>query len=136
MIKNFSQQWKSLLDRRKANDPDVPKISKNLTIIKWSEAFADFLSRTIGVRTIPLSYVTRPDAAVPVVVPPLAHDLPHSELHGSVEDELVARASHTYPLFKDDLSQVFYYLEEATRGISYAASIKPYQRSKNGRESW
>ena len=136
VIKNFSQQWKSLLDHRKANDPDVPKISKNLMIIKWSEACADFLSRTIGVRTIPLSYVTRPDAAVPVVVLPLAHDLPHSELHGSVEDELVARASHTHQLFKDDLSQVYYYLEEATRGTSYAASIKPYQRSKNGRESW
>jgi hypothetical protein len=31
---------------------------------------------------------------------------------------------------------VYYKLEEATRGTSYAASIKPFQRTKNGRQAW
>jgi hypothetical protein len=31
---------------------------------------------------------------------------------------------------------VYYLLEEATRGTSYAPTIKPYQRAKNGREAW
>ena len=49
---------------------------------------------------------------------------------------MIARASHTHPLFRDDNSAVYYLLEKATRGTSYAPTIKPYQRSKQGREAW
>jgi hypothetical protein len=135
VIKNFSEQWRALSNSKTA-DPDVPKISKTLSVIKWTESFADFLHRNIGVRTIPLAYVTREDVIVPVIAPPLAPNRPHSAVHGSVEGELIARASHDHPLFRDDNSQVYYYLEEATRTTSYAASIKPYQRAKNGRGAW
>ena len=38
--------------------------------------------------------------------------------------------------FRDDNSVVYYHLEEATRGTSYAASIKPFQRGKDGRGAW
>ena len=48
----------------------------------------------------------------------------------------VARASHDHPLYKGDNAKVYYYLEEATRSTSYAASIKPYQRGKDGRGAW
>jgi hypothetical protein len=136
VIKNFAEQWRALTNRKTADDPEVPKISKALSVIKWTEAFADFLYRSIGVRTIPLAYVTRKDALVPAAAPPLATNRPHSTEHGSVDAELVARASHDHPLFRDDNSQVYYYLEEATRTTSYAASIKPYQRAKNGRGAW
>ena len=44
-------------DKKKADEPDVPKITKALPVIKWTEAFRDYLHRTIGVRTIPLAYV-------------------------------------------------------------------------------
>ena len=63
---------------------------------------------------------------------PLAVNQPHSTEHGSVEGELVARAAHTHPLYRDDNSVVYYQLEEATRGTSYAASNKPFQRGKDG----
>ena len=46
---------------------------------------------------------------------------------------VVPRAAHTHALFRDDNSGVYYHLEEATRGTSYAASIKPFQRGKDGR---
>ena len=46
------------------------------------------------------------------------------------------RAAHTHALFRDDNSVVYYHLEEATRGTSYAASIKPFQRGKDGRGAW
>ena len=90
----------------------------------------------MGSRTIPYSYVTRQDAEVPADVPALAPGKPHTEVHGSVEGDLVARASHTHPLFRDDNSAVYYFLEEATRGTSYAASLKPYQRVKDGRAAY
>ena len=57
VMSNFEIQWKALKDRKDEDDPDVPKIMKALTIIKWTEAFQDFLHRVIGPRMIPLAYV-------------------------------------------------------------------------------
>ena len=85
---------------------------------------------------IPLAYVIQIDPQVPGPAPTLAPNQPHSTEHGSVEGELIARASHTHALFRDDNSVVYYHLEEATRGTSYAASIKPFQRGKDGRGAW
>ena len=136
VISNFEIQWKALKDRKDEDDPDVPKITKALPIIKCTEAFQDFLNRVIGARMIPLAYVIQIDPQVPGLAPPLAANEPHSTEHGSVEGELIARAAHTHALFRDDNSVVYYHLEEATRGTSYAASIKPFQRGKDGRGAW
>ena len=43
VIKNFIEQWKALKDRKTGDIPDVPKITKALPIIKWTQAFANFL---------------------------------------------------------------------------------------------
>ena len=94
---------------------------------------------------IPLAYVIQIDPQVPGPAPTLAPNQPHSTEHGSVEGELIARASHTHARFRashtharfrDDNSVVYYHFEEATRGTSYAASIKPCQRGKDGRGAW
>ena len=66
---------------------------------------------------------------VPVdALPPLATDMPHSEIHGSVEEDLIARASHDHTLFKDNNAEVYYDLETAFRGTTYLASMNPFQR--------
>ena len=132
-MSNFEIQWKALNDRKDEDDPDVPKITKTLPIIKWTEAFQYFLNRVIGARIIPLEYVIQIDPQVPGPAPTLSTNQPQSTEHGSVVGELIARASHTHTLFRDDNSVVYYHLEEATRGASYAASIKPFQRGKDGR---
>ena len=124
VMSNFEIQWKALKDRKDEDDPDVPEITKALPIIKWTEAFQDFFNRVIGARMIPLAYVIHNDPQVPGLAPQLAPNQSHSTEHGSVEGELIARASHTHVLFRDDDSVVYYHLEEATRGSSYAASIK------------
>ena len=133
VIKNFEIQWKALKTKRDEDAPEVPKISKSLPIIKWTKAFQDHLHRVIGVRMIPLDYVTRKDEDVPAVVPPLQAGQPHSKVHGSIEGEMIAQASHTHAMFRDDNAAVYYALNKATRSTSYAASIKPFQRTKNGR---
>ena len=133
VIKEFTEHWQSLYDRQKEDVPDVPKIDKKLNVMRWSEAFADFLQRVVGVRMIPLSYVTRAQVEVAQPPPPLAPAKPYAEEYESVEGELVARASHDHAKFKDDNAAVYYYLEEAMRGTAYAGSIKPFQRRKNGR---
>ena len=130
VMRNFEIQWKALKDRKDEDDPDVTKITKTLPIIKWTEAFQDFLNRVIGARMIPLAYGIRIDPQVPGPAPTLAPNKPHSTEHGSAEGDLIARASHTHALFRDVNSVVYYHFEEATRGTSYAASIKPFQRGK------
>ena len=136
VIKNFIEHWKALKDRKEDDVPEVPKISKTLTAMKFSEAFPDFLGRVVGVRNIPLTYVIRASVEVANPPPALAVDKPYSVEHGSVEAELIARANHTHPLFREDNAKVYHSMEEATRGTSYAASIKPFQRAKDGRGAW
>ena len=131
--KNFAEQWKAIVASKKETQPEVPTISKALPIIKWIEVFADHLYRCIGGRNIPLAYVIRENVVVPAVCPPLAVDQPYSTEHGSVSDDLINRGSHTHGLFAKDNSDVYFKLEEATRGTSYADSIKPFQRQKDGR---
>jgi hypothetical protein len=48
----------------------------------------------------------------------------------------VARASHDHALFSDDNASVHHYLKDATRSTAYAASIKLFQRRKDGRGAW
>jgi hypothetical protein len=86
---------------------------------------------------IPLAYVVRQEAVVdPSVAPAIAAGQPYSADHGSVEDELITRATHNQPLYCQDNATVYYKLEEATRATNYAASIKPFQRAKNGRAAF
>ena len=134
--KNFEIQSKALKDRKDEDPLAVPKITKTLPIMKWTEAFQDYLHRVIGVRVIPLAHIICADSGVPMPAPPLAPNQPHYEAHGSIENELVERASHEHPLFRDDNSKVYFKLEEATHGTMYAASIKPFQRAKNGRGAY
>ena len=54
---DFNEQWKALEERKENENPDVPKITKALPVIKWTEAFTDYLSCAIGVWMIPLAYV-------------------------------------------------------------------------------
>jgi hypothetical protein len=136
IIKKFTQHWAALVARKAATEPDIPKITKALPVTKWTESFADFLERVCGVRTIPLAYVIRDDVAVVMPAPAMEPTEPFSTEHGSVEAELVARALHTHPLYIEDNAKVYHYLEEATRSTSYAASIKPMQRRKDGRAAW
>ena len=70
VIQNFEQRWKALKDCKENDNCEVPKISKLFPRIKWTEAFSEFLNQTIGVRTIPLTYLIRGDI-MPSSTPPL-----------------------------------------------------------------
>ena len=63
-------------------------------------------------------------------------DAPHSIVYRSIEEELIARASHNHLLFREDNTEVYFKLEEVTRSTLYAASIKPFMQSKNSRGAW
>ena len=72
IMKNFDIQWTALTEKKGDDSPETPKISKALPVIKWMEAFQDFLSRKIGNQNIPLAYIIHDEPNPPAVAPPLA----------------------------------------------------------------
>eukprot|EP00957_Ditylum_brightwellii_P126376 9633990-Ditylum_brightwellii.AAC.1 len=101
--------------------------------MRWVDVFDDFLSRKIGVRTTPLSYVTRETALASRPASVSRENLPHSEEFGSIKGELVAQASHTHPLYHEDNASMYYCLKEAVQGNQYASTFKLFQQIKNRR---
>eukprot|EP00957_Ditylum_brightwellii_P048289 3664713-Ditylum_brightwellii.AAC.1 len=81
--------------------------------MRWVDVFDDFLSRKIGVYTIPLSCATRETALASKPASVNRENLPQGEEFTSSEEELVAQASYTHPLYCEDNAQVYYCLEEA-----------------------
>ena len=94
------------------------------------------LHQCVGARNIPLAYVICKDAAVPVACPPLATNQPYSKTHGLVEANMIAQGSHEGAIFRQDNKSVYFKLEEATRNTNKAATIKPFQRQKDGRAAY
>ncbi len=75
----------------------------------------------------PLEYVVREIGLVAVACPPLEPNEPHSLVHGgSIEGDMIARMSHTHPLFKVDNGAVFKLIKNSVRGTAIAASIAPF----------
>ena len=83
------------MKRSKEDQPEIPKVTRALPIVRWTEVFKDYLHRVLGTRKILLAYVTRPDVAVP----PLGDQQdrqPFSAGYDSIESDLIARASHEH----------------------------------------
>ena len=137
VLKSFHNEWEAITKQSKEDKPTVPVLSKSQTPVRWMESFKDCLFRTFGVRNAPLSYVIRDTVAVtPEADVPLLANRAYSETAGSVLDELINRLDHNNPLYKTDNNLVYSLLDEATRGTIYAATIKPFARTKNGRSAW
>ena len=71
-LRNFEQQWASLEEKVDGDEPDVPKITRNLAVTCWSESFLDFLNQSYGVRKAPLSSVIRETVEVEMPGPELS----------------------------------------------------------------
>jgi hypothetical protein len=59
VIKRFLEQWKALMERKKANHDQPPKLTKNQAVHKWVDLFVLHLSQKVGVRNAPLDYICR-----------------------------------------------------------------------------
>lgn len=136
VLQAFREEWKALTDRKAMNPSEIPKLTKNTTVIKWAESFETLLRNTIGVRNIPLIYVIRKDVVPPAAAPPLLANQPFSDETGSVSEELVVRATHSHPKFKDDSTKVFQYLDEALQGSAYVGAISKFRKHGDGRGAY
>ena len=48
-LANFDIQWQALLKQENQDDPEVPKLGKNWSILKWIESFKLHTNSIIGV---------------------------------------------------------------------------------------
>ena len=136
VLKNFGEQWESIIKKAKDDEPEVPKITRALPVFKWTESFEDFLHQIIGTRHIALAYLIRDDVIPTDPTPPLVINRCYSETHGSVQGEMIARATHNHTKYNDDNMKLYKFLEEATRTTQYASSIRPFSKRKDGREAY
>ena len=134
-IKNFQPQLNTLKQMKKLGVAATTKISKTLEIINWSEAFAGFLSRAVGVRTFPL----------PHVVNTMMHQAQcfniwlqtHLIQKNIVQQKIIwQNVCRIITLYLRMITKVHYYLEESIRINQHAALTKPCQRKKNIRDYW
>jgi hypothetical protein len=126
IIKRFLEQWKALMERKKADHSQPPKLTKNQAIHKWVDLFVLHLSQKVGVRNAPLNYVVRAIAAVDPIPPERQLGDPHSIETGSIDGDLTARMPHNHPLFKVDNGLTFDMIEMSVRGHDVAATIAPF----------
>ena len=130
---NFKEQWEAHETNIENQDQHkLPVITKYLPIVAWIEAFTNHLVVVCGVRKIPLAHCIRETVVVGNDFSPLAADQCYSVEHGSLRDEMIARASHTNPMFRVDSATIFDMIEKSTRTTAYAATIAPFRRSKDG----
>ena len=133
-LSNFKIEWDTLIDRKKKNDElTLPTISRTLPIVPFFEAYDTFVDEFVGQAGCPIQWIYRENAAVVMPPPNQDADQPYSTVHGSVAEEMVARLSHAHPLFRVDNATGYSQLVTATLGTSYASTIAPFKRTKNGR---
>ena len=139
VLRAFYVEWEAMKKIAKEDKPDVPLLSdsKHVTPLKWLESFKNALSRTFGVRDAPLTYLIRAEAVVPPEADaPLLAGHAYSEAAGSIMQELVMRLNHIGPLYNVDNATLYSMIEEATRNTTYAPSVRPFARAKDGRAAY
>ena len=99
---NFEIQRKSMVEKSKQTNPDIPKFSKNSTVAKWDDSIRVYASQVYGASKSILEYLIRDKIAVAMPHPGLATDQTHSSEAGSIMGEQDICLSHTYPLYCDD----------------------------------
>eukprot|EP00957_Ditylum_brightwellii_P143885 10964608-Ditylum_brightwellii.AAC.1 len=88
VIRSFTDQWAGLKDCKCQKDLVILKITDELPIMRWVDVFDDFLSRKIGVRIIPLSYVMRETVLTSRPASVNRENLRQGEEFESIEEEL------------------------------------------------
>ena len=124
VLKNFELQWNTFKALTEEDKPKVPKLNpKNFPAMGWSKSFVNKLHRSFGTRLVPLLYVVQGEATVPHPAPLVASGMPYAVCFDTMMEGMIARDTHSHPLFLVDNKAVFHLLEEATRNTAYAPSL-------------
>ncbi len=132
VIKRFLEQWKALMERKKADHGPPPKLTKNQAVHKWVDLFILYLSQTVEVCKAPLDYIGRAFTAVDATPPACQLGNPHSIKTGSIDGNLTVCMPHNHPHYKVDIGSVFDLTKSTVCGHNDAATIAPFHRARDG----
>ena len=110
----------------------LPEYSKDVSIIQLLDIVTEHMRSKLGVRKIPLSYVTRVDPTVPTIVT-ISATFPYSEGVESFHEEPINRASHNQPNFAYDNGMVLSVLVSCLNTTRHMSDLKPFQKRRDGR---
>ena len=114
-------------------DPaDLPACSKDVSIIQLLELVTEHIISKLGVRKIPLSYVTRTDTTV-LTIGTISKTFPYSEGVDSFHEELITRAYHNHLNFSDNNGIVLYVLVACLKTTMHMSDLKTFQKRVDGR---
>ncbi len=133
IIKRFLEQWKALMERKKADHGQPPKLTKNQAVHKWVDTFVLHLSQKVGVRNVPLDCVVHVIAAIDPIPPACQLGDPHSIKMGFIDGDLTDRIPHNHPLLKVDNGLTFNMIKMSVCGHDVAATIAPFCCGQDGR---
>ena len=138
VLKNFMEHWKAMKEKKSEPVGNPPKLTKDLAVHKWLEQFAQDLEEVYGARDAPLTYLTRPNVAVPVDVATAVRevDQPYAEIYTSIQEEMKFCLSHTHNLMRADNATLFHRIDTAVAGHDVSATIAPYRKTQDGRGAW
>ena len=130
-LTNFDIQWDALRDLKKQDDPEVPKLTKNGSVIRWIDYFKLHLNAIVGIRNCLLVYIMREKHEFSGVnCDTLICYQPHSKEHVLVEVEMISFISHGHPLFRNYNRSVYYRMERALSGSQYAPTIVRFSKKR------
>ena len=127
VIKNFVEQWKALMEKKKVDIGTPPNV------YKWLEQMGQYLATYIGIRKAPFTYLTRPDVIPPAVHGPCVADQHYSDEYVSIEQEMQFCVGQGHTLGRSDNEMLFQLIEKSVQGHMVAETIAPFKRTQNGR---
>ena len=134
ILQIFHEHWQIIDEQKEKENAAGPKVGKDTQNLSYFEDhFEEWCDTNVGLQGAKYKYVIRADPTTPL---PLAVDQPFSAEYGSVEEELAAYCTHNHPRFKQDNATVFTILEKALRHTTFYSTLRPFSRSKNGRDAW
>ena len=104
--------------------------------MKFLDQFPTYLSNILGSSKVSLNYVIRETAERPPVLPRLQDQVPWSQGHNGLMEELVNYTLHFGPSYTADNAQVYGILANQLAGTNAMASITRHQRNQNGRAAY
>ena len=130
---NVRRLYQLTADETSYVEPDKPSKLLKVTAMKLREKMEDLESyfvKCLGTTKIPLAYVTRDDALVPLT----AND-PATNYTNDI-DEMVARAPHGTATYNTDNSAVWDVMMHVFHGTDAYPWIKQFNRPRNGRAAY
>ena len=133
-LRHFKRHMDMVENHKEAEE--LPPISKSFNVVKFLDQLPTYIKELHGVSQVSLAYLIRESSTPPTPLPVLEPNVPWSEGHSSLMDELISFTPHSGPNYNADNARLFGILSKALSGTAAMASITKYQTRQNGRGAY